>query len=271
MAKRERKSQQQNAALAVGEKTTTADVAREIERLREELAELERVNRLKDQYLSVAAHELSTPLTAIKAYVEALSENWADPSFTQGPEFLGVLQRESTRLIRIVDRTLQISRLTSRSQMVRRSSVDLKRLVHEVSVSLRPVLQERDVDLNVQVAADLPLIDADRDLLEQVLINLLDNAVKFSPPGRTVHLQARVCPNCVEVEVRDQGYGIAPEELKRVFDPYFRSGDERIGCERGTGLGLAIVKTIVEQHGGRVWVVSEIDCGTTFRFSLPQA
>ncbi len=108
-------------------------------------------------------------------------------------------------------------------------------------------------------------------MLEQVLINLVDNAVKFSPPRSTVFLRARQGPDCVEIEIQDQGFGIAPDELKRVFDPYFRSSDDRVGAERGTGLGLAIVKTIVEQHGGRVWVESEIDQGTTFRFSLPRA
>jgi len=269
MAKRTRK--RPTGGLAIGRREVSQkDIQREIERLREELAEMQRVARLKDQYLSVAAHELSTPLTAIKAYIEALSENYGDPEFKQGPEFLGVLQRETGRLIRTVDRTLQISRLTSRTKVVTRGKLELDRLLDDLQHSLRPVLQERDVTLSIEIPEDLQPIAADRDLLEQVLINLVDNAIKFSPRGSQVVLRAEARADCVEIEVRDEGFGIAAEEIKRVFDPYFRSGDTRVDGERGTGLGLAIVRTIVEQHGGRIWVKSEVDRGTAFRFSLPQ-
>jgi len=123
----------------------------------------------------------------------------------------------------------------------------------------------------VDLKADLPLVAADVDLMGQVLFNLVHNAVKFSPPGRTVRLAAVAASGFVEVEVGDQGYGIVPEELGRVFEPYFRSGDGRVERERGTGLGLSIVKTIVEQHGGRIWVESEPQRGTSFRFTLPKA
>lgn len=271
MSKRTRKSRS-NGGLAIGPRKVSArDIQREIERLREQLAETQRVTRLKDEYLSVAAHELSTPLTSIKAYLEALAENYGNPDFKQGAEFLKVLQRETARLIRTVERTLQISRLTSRKTIVRRTRLDLTQLVDDLEHSLQPVLTERDITIVVEVPDALPSIEADRDLLEQVLINLVDNAVKFSDCHSTVFLRARVCPDCIEIEVQDHGFGIAPEEVTRVFDPYFRSADDRVHGERGTGLGLAIVKTIVEQHGGRIWVESEIDQGTTFRFSLPQA
>lgn len=242
----------------------------ELQQLREQLDELRRLNRLKDQCLSMAAHELATPLTAIRAYIEALAENYGEPDFTQGPEFLKVLQRETERLIRVVDRTLQLSRLTSRSQLMHRVRLDLRQLVEEVADSMRPVLSERAVTLEVQVPEGLAPVDADRDLLEQVLINLVDNAMKFSPRGSTVLLRVSLLPHSVEIEVRDHGYGIAAQELSRIFDPYFRSSDGRIGSERGIGLGLAIVKTIVEQHDGHVFVTSEVDRGTSFRFALPQ-
>ncbi|MFQ5599090.1 MAG: sensor histidine kinase [Candidatus Krumholzibacteriia bacterium] len=271
MEKRDRKTQHADGALAVGSpQTSSSPHVQEIERLREELEELRHAARLKDQYLSVATHELSTPLTAIKAYIDALSENYGDPGFTQGPDFLQVLERETARLICIVERTLQFSRLTSGTQMVRCTQLDFSELVEEIVDSLRPVLQERVMTLEAQVPADLPPLDADRDLLKQVLINLVHNAVKFSPSGRSVLLRVDVHPGVVEIEVRDNGYGIVPEELQRIFDPYFRSLDDRVKGERGTGLGLAIVKTIVEQHGGRIWVESELDRGTAFRFSLPQ-
>ena len=269
MTRRERKGASSDAAVAESARAgNPADVRREIERLRSELAELQRVNRLKDQVLSVAAHELATPLTAIKAYAETLQEHWGEPGFEQGPEFLGVLQRESARLMRIVDRTLQLSRLTSVTQTLQRRPLALSEVVHEVVATLRPVYRERGVLLDVHVAEGLRLC-ADRDLLGQVLINLLDNAVKFSPRGSSVVLRAQASAQALHIEVRDQGFGIAAEELQRIFDPYFRSRDERIGHSRGIGLGLALVKTVVEQHGGRIEVESQIDRGTVFRFSMP--
>jgi signal transduction histidine kinase len=269
MSRRERKGNPNQGGVAVPEPART-EVMREVERLRRDLAEIRRLNRLKDQVLSVAAHELATPLTSIKAYVETLVENYGAPDFSEGEEFLKVLQRETARLLRIVERTLQISRLTSSSQIIERRPVDVGELVAEIAESLRPVLQERQVLLELHVPLSLPRVSADRDLLEQVLINLLDNAAKFSPRGRVVSLRVTSSSGIVEVEVRDQGFGIARDELQHVFDPYFRSRDDRVGRERGTGLGLAIVKTVIEQHGGHIGVESEIDRGTTVRFSLPQ-
>lgn len=271
MSKRSRKTRP-NGGLAVGPREVSArDIQREIERLRQELAEMQRLARLKDQYLSVAAHELSTPLTAIKAYIEALSENYGNPEFDQGREFLDVLKRETERLIRTVDRTLQISRLSSRGKPVQRAQLHLPTLFEDLRNALFPMLDTHQVTLEPELPDDLPPVQADRDLLEQVLINLIDNAVKFSPQDSTVFVRARRAEDGIEIEVEDQGFGIAPTEMKRVFDPYFRSSDERVDRKRGTGLGLAIVKTIVEQHGGRVWVESAVDTGTIFRFSIPKA
>jgi two-component system phosphate regulon sensor histidine kinase PhoR len=242
-----------------------------IEDLRAEIEALRQACRLKDQYLSVATHELSAPLSAMKAYIEALLEHHADPGFTQTGEFLRVLEKETGRLIRVVDRTLEISRLTWRGARIRLEPTRLVDVVHELLPSVQPVLVERSMTLDVDLPADLPLVAADTDLLNQVFLNLIHNAIKFSPPGRVVRVAAVVHPAGVEVEVTDQGWGIVPEELGRVFEPYFRSGDGRVERERGTGLGLSIVKTIVEQHGGRIWVESEPQRGTSFRFTLPKA
>jgi signal transduction histidine kinase len=243
----------------------------ELRDLRAEVGELRRVARLKDQCLAVATHELAAPLTAMKAYIEALSEHYGEPSFTHGPEFLDVLGREMDRLIRVVERTLEISRLASnRSAMLQRQAMSIAEVVKEVAATLRPILDERRIALDVQVAPALARVHGDRDLVKQVVINLVHNAAKFSPPGRAVRVRAVETSDAVEVEVRDEGFGIAPEELGRIFEPFYRSSDERVERQRGTGLGLTIVKAIVEKHDGRVVVESEPDRGTTFRFTLPK-
>lgn len=236
--------------------------------LQAELEALREACRLKDQYLSVATHELSTPLAAMKAYIEALLDHHDDPSFTQTDEFLQVLARETDRLIRLVDRTLEISRLTARGRL-QREAVDLADLMADILPSLQPALEERRARLAVQLAAGLEPVRADRDLLQQVLLNLIHNALKFSPSGGAVTVAAVPVAGGTQIEVRDQGYGIQPEELASVFEPYFRSSDERVERERGTGLGLSIVKTIVQQHGGRIGVESAPDRGTVFRFTIP--
>ncbi len=271
MTQRERKGNADPALAVDSHVLAAADMRVEIERLRRELDELQRTNRLKDHCLSVAAHELATPLTAIQAYVETLQAKWNTPGFEQAPEFLQVLQHETARLIRTVERTLQVSRLTSANQTVQRLPLQLSQLVAAVADALRPVFRQRNVRLDVRVPETLPWISADRDLLEQVFINLLDNAVKFSPTACTVLVRASTSPGWVHVEVLDRGYGIAADEVQQIFDPYFRSRDDRVGRARGTGLGLALVKTVIEQHGGRIEVESALDRGTVFRLALPQA
>jgi two-component system phosphate regulon sensor histidine kinase PhoR len=256
--------QRDRDAVASAPGTATRSVAE----LRAEIDALRDTCRLKEQYLSVASHELSAPLAAMKAYIEALLDHHAEPGFTQTGEFLAILGRETDRLIRLVDRTLEISRLTTRDGL-QKEPVDLEDLLAEMLPPLQPSLEERGARLAVQLAPGLAPVCADRDLLLQVLLNLIHNALKFSPRGSTVVVAAVPAGSGVQIEVRDQGYGIGPDELENVFEPYFRSSDERVERERGTGLGLSIVKTIVQQHGGRIGVESAPDRGTVFRFDIP--
>ena len=245
--------------------STERSLQQENRRLRRELRQMRLSQRVSDEYLSVVTHELATPLTAIKAYVEALIMHQDDPAFTQGREFLRVLDRETSRLIRLVDRTQQISRLTSGKQTVHSGHVQLQELVEETTDALRPILEQRGVEF----VADLPAVAADRDLCKQLLINLVHNAIKFSPEQGKVFLQADVNQNHAEVRISDEGCGVRSEDRERIFEPFFRSASTPSEVERGSGLGLAIARTIVEQHGGRITVDSEVGKGTSFRFTLP--
>jgi signal transduction histidine kinase len=244
----------------------------EVRELTAEVASLRQACRLKDEHLSIATHELSAPLAAMKAYVEALLEHYDDPTFDQTGEFLEVLDRETDRLIRLVERTLEISRLTWRGTGLQRQPTPLADLVAEVVPSLQPLLEERRIRLAVVLPSGLPAVSVDRDLVKQVLLNLIHNAIKFSPECCPVTVTAAAAgEDEVAVEVCDEGYGVAGDEIQRLFEPYFRSSDERVERQRGTGLGLSIVKTIVESHGGRIEVRSQLERGTTFRFTLPRA
>jgi len=240
----------------------------EVRELRAEVDSMQRTARLKEESFCVMTHELSAPLAGMKAYVETLLENYGDPSFAEGVEFLGVLDREISRLARVVERTLEIARLSRQGTGLRLEPVRLEELLSEVRAALQPALTARQMAFEVHIDAAVPVIAADPDLLKQVFLNLLQNAVKFSPPGSRVGVRAVRKGDNVCIEVSDEGYGIAPHDLEQVFEPWFRSADERVARERGTGLGLAIVKTIVEQHGSRIEVESTRDRGTTFRFGL---
>lgn len=248
-----------------------ASDAASLQAFRLEVEALRAAIALKDRSLGMASHELLAPLAAMKAYVEALIENHGDPAFVETGEFLAVLDQETSRLIRIVERVLDSARLGGGTEL-RLQPVLLADLVRETLRGLAPLLDERAMRLELDVAVDLPVVHVDRDLLRQVLVNLIHNAIKFSAPGRRIWILAREkTPTEVEIEVRDEGFGIVPEEIDRIFDAYFRSGDDRVERQRGAGLGLAIVKAIIEQHGGGIAVESKPDYGTTFRFTIPQA
>lgn len=256
--------------LALRERASREDLLLEIDRLRAELLDVKRVSRLKDEQLSMASHELATPLTSLKAYVDALLENWGDPAFDKAHEFLLVLQRETARLTRVVERTLQAARGRAQAEGLQQTQFDICLLIADVSTALAPFLQERGIQLAMDAPDKLPPVVADRDLLGQVLINLVHNAAKFSSPGRTVDVRVEFTPGTFNLQIHDEGSGVDSDELGRVFDPYFRGRRQSTRMDEGTGLGLAIVKRIVEQHGGSIHVESVVDVGTSFFLSFPQ-
>jgi signal transduction histidine kinase len=238
-----------------------------IRRLERENGALENSNKLKMGYISHVSHELKTPLTSIKAYVESLDENINDPEFTEGRDFLGVISNETDRLIRLVNKVLDISKIEFGQRTLRRRLFDMHGLVTEVDTSMQPYLRDKNLLLLVDFPDSLPLVDGDEDLVKQVLINLIGNAVKFSPPGSRIFLGAEEEAVSIKITIRDEGVGIPADDIKNIFKQFYQVGND---SSEGVGLGLAIVKNIVEQHGGYVNVSSEINEGSTFAFTLPK-
>ncbi len=255
-------------AAAIEKSSLHESLERRIRDLERQLAAVEKMNVLKSEYVSHVSHELKTPLTAIKAYVETLVAHHGDPNFSQAPEFLDIVSRETDRLIRIVGDILDVSRIEFGQRPLHRQAVRVSELVDEVVRMLAPTFDERDVAIRVDIPASLPRMDADPDLMKQVLVNLLNNAVKYSPAGTTVTVRAEEAPVDVRITVEDEGIGIPADQLDSVFEKFFRVRDRR-GME-GVGLGLAIVRNIVEQHGGTITVESEEGRGTRFTFTVPR-
>jgi signal transduction histidine kinase len=243
---------------------------RKIRALQQQIEMLEKANALKSDFVNNVSHELRTPLTSIKAYVETLLGNVADPKFEHTGEFLDIVSKETERLIRIVNDILDVSKIEFGQRPLQRSVFALPELIDEVVSMLSPNLLSKDVSVEVCMPHTLPNIDADSDLLKQVFINLISNAVKYSPTGSKVKITASEEPVDIVVTVEDNGVGIPEDELAHVFDRYFRVRSIHTSQFEGAGLGLAIVKNIVEQHGGAIRVESQEGAGTRFIFSIPR-
>jgi K+-sensing histidine kinase KdpD len=238
-----------------------------IERLDRENEELKSSNKLKMNYLSHLSHELKTPLTSIKAYVESLVDHIDDVEFPEKKEFLGIISTETDRLIRMVNKVLDVSKIEFGNRTLKRKVFQLAPLVAEVESSMQPYLRDKKLRLVVTLPQGLPLVDGDEDLVKQVFINLIGNAIKFSPGGSRIFIEAVEDAVAVKVTVTDEGVGIPQEDLQNIFRQFYQV---RRGSGEGVGLGLAIVRNIVEQHGGYINVTSRLGEGSTFTFTLPK-
>ncbi len=255
--------------LAVDRIRTHTELEEKRRRLDEASTALRRMDESKSDLISVVSHELRTPLTAIKAYTETLLDNLDTPEFNMQEKFLGIVNEECDRLSRIVNDVLDLSRMESGRRRLKAEPLALNELLDEVEPTVTPELSLKRLHLIPALEKNLPQIEADPDLLKQVLVNLIHNAAKFSRPSTDVTVRAAKTGERMTIAVEDEGVGIAPDKLARVFERFYRiedSGAERIA---GTGLGLAIVKSVVELHGGTVRVESEVGKGSRFILELP--
>jgi signal transduction histidine kinase len=230
-------------------------------------AELQSLEQLRRDLVANVSHELKTPISALRAHLENLLDGVERPD----PETLQVMLAQSERLGRLVDQLLDLSRLESGDLPLEREPVELPPLVEQVLSEIQVARPDRRVELEDRVPADLPPVLADRERVHQVLFNLLDNAVRFTPPGGRVTVTASRHDGAVDVAVSDTGPGIAPEHLPRLFERFYRVDEARSRDDGGTGIGLTIARSVVEAHGGRIWAESELGRGATFTFELPAA
>jgi len=239
-------------------------------RLSEELAAVrsqEEANRLKAEVMSTLAHELRTPLTSIKGYSTMLLMEEASFSPEMQREFLKIIDQECNVLEDLIHDLLESSMIDAGFLRLELQPVRLPRLAREVVADF--MHRSEDHRFVVDFPGNFPLVEADPQRIIQVLRNLIDNAVKYSPDGGLVVIRGQVLGDEVVVSVADQGVGIAPEHLNRLFEKFFRV---KTGLGRhvvGTGLGLPISRAIVEGHGGRIWAESQVGQGTTLYFTIP--
>lgn len=232
-----------------------------------DITHVERLEKVRQEFLSNISHELRTPLTSIMAFVETLEDGAIDDT-ENNRRFLGVIRRNAERMHDLIADILELSMIESGTVSIETKQVRLRNLVEEVFTALSSQAMERDVALVNRIAADAKAT-ADPVRLEQMLTNLIDNAIKFNRTGGNVTLSAVESEEKVAISVADTGEGIQADHLPRVFERFYRADRGRSREVGGTGLGLAIVKHLARLHGGEVSVVSTPGQGTSFTIELP--
>jgi two-component system phosphate regulon sensor histidine kinase PhoR len=239
----------------------------------QDVSELRMLQRIRTEFIENLSHELRTPLSTVSLLTETLARE-ADQAPTRLPprmrERISKIEVEAGHLVQMVNELLDLTRIESGGQLQLVHLVDLGALARASTERLTLFAERQGVALRTDVAADLPRVRGDASRLEQVLVNLLHNAVKFSPDGGDVTIRVRVDGDDVVTSVEDHGIGIQKSAQPRIFERFYKVDRARVRGG-GTGLGLSIARHVVEAHGGRIWVVSEEGVGSTFSFAIPIA
>jgi two-component system phosphate regulon sensor histidine kinase PhoR len=227
-----------------------------------------KLSRMKTDFVSLVSHELRTPLTSIRMFIETLAlGRLKDPAQMQ--EVLQLLTRETERLSELIERVLDWARIESGRKEYQREPVRVEQLVETAVAAFRAQRLEGGMDLKVEVAEGLPWVEVDSHAVSGALLNLLQNAYKYSGQDKRIRLNARVAGKWVCLSVEDNGVGIAAKDRKRIFERFYRVDNLLTRKTEGSGLGLAITKRIIEAHGGRIKVDSEVGKGSRFTLQLP--
>jgi len=241
------------------------------------IARVDSSQRSQRDFVANVSHELKTPLTSIQGFAQAILDDTADTPAAR-KQAAQIIYNESARMHRMALDLLDLARLEAGTADLKMSAVDVGVLLRSIVEKFSPQAKNVGIDLQVNVLDNLPALHADGDRLAQVFTNLVDNALKFTPANGQVTLAAKKAGAEMEMSVTDSGLGVASEALSRLFDRFYqvdasrsRAGGETAAGRRGAGLGLAIVKEIVQAHGGKIAVRSEVGHGTTFTIQLPLA
>ncbi|GAB2716949.1 cell wall metabolism sensor histidine kinase WalK [Paenibacillus thermoaerophilus] len=234
----------------------------------QDVTEQEKLERSRREFVADVSHELRTPLTTIKSYLEALEDGALDdPALAH--KFVGVTRNETERMIRLVNDLLQLSRLDSRQWIVTKERTDIVDMLDEVADRFSVQTQNRNIRIHIQAESGVRYAWLDRDQIDQVLDNLVSNAVKYTPDGGTIRIAAGRRGDKLQVSVEDNGIGIPKKDLERIFERFYRVDKARSRGMGGTGLGLSIAREIIKAHGGTIEMESEVNKGTKVTFTIP--
>ncbi len=255
-----------NKTLEAEVKSKTSDMIRMNKELLLANERLKELDKLKSDFVSMVSHELKTPLAAMRTSAQVLNMGGAGEETKQ--EMMDIILRNIDRQTNLVNDLLDLSRIESGRMELKIGSVSLDSVIADSIESVKQAVSEKGIKLNVEIPEGISLVKGDREKLTQVVINLLNNAIKFTPRSGEISIKARELNGQVEVKVSDTGIGIPPEDLDKVFDKFYQVDSTLTREAGGTGLGLAICKGIIEAHNGHIWAESELGRGSTFIFRL---
>lgn len=235
------------------------------------------VDRMKSEFVANVSHELRTPLTSIKSFSEILLDDRDNISKDQEYRYLGIIDRETDRLTRLINNLLDLRKIERTEIPWHDEEIDIRGILRETVAEFTALASKSGLSLTCEADDEVPMVAADRDRIKQVLENLISNAIKFSDNGGEVRTsvkasdrpESKAGPDCVIVSIADKGIGVSPEDHGRIFARFQQADGSTTRKKGGTGLGLAICKEIVEHYGGKIWVESEAGKGSTFSFSIP--
>jgi signal transduction histidine kinase len=231
--------------------------------------ELIKQDAIKTTFFNISSHELKTPLSSIKGYTQMLIKEQFGTINEQQKEVLDILKRNTDHLDHLINNCLSLVQLQAGVMKFLTEKTPIKHLIKDTMDLMYPVAGSKKIKINVQLTERLPLLSIDVIRVKQVLINIIENAIKFSPEGTSINITVKKKNEYIMFEIQDFGLGIPKNEQEKIFDMFFRSESTRNKNIKGTGLGLPISKAIVEAHGGRIWVDSKLNKGSTFSFTLP--
>lgn len=235
-----------------------------------DITELKRLEDIRKEFVANVSHELRTPISSIKGYAETLIDGKVQDAGTV-KEFLGIIHQNSERLANLINDLLDLAGIESGKMKMDLSASEARPVIDKCLNILDKAIKDKSIKIKMDVPADLPKILVDHKRISQVFLNLLDNAVKYTPEGGAIAVTADTLPKAVKFNITDTGIGIPEKDLPRIFERFYRVDKARSRELGGTGLGLSIVKHIVQAHGGDVWVQSVPDRGSTFSFTVPKA
>ncbi|NOR15750.1 MAG: hypothetical protein GQ544_08600 [Candidatus Aminicenantes bacterium] len=234
----------------------------------QDISREQELTRMKSEFISNVTHEIKTPIATIRSLAENVSEGWVS-SIDKQQDYFGLIARESERLGHLVENTLDFSRIETGSKRYIMDPGSLQEVIIKTVERFRLLSEGQGVKINAEINDNLPAVFMDKVAMGQAILNLLDNAAKYSPEEKVISLVADTEGDTVKIVVADKGMGISRKDISRVFDKFYRSEASSNGRITGSGIGLTLVKDIVESHGGTVTVDSEINNGSTFTIRIP--
>ncbi|KFN38179.1 histidine kinase [Smithella sp. F21] len=232
--------------------------------------ELKRVARVKSEFLANMSHELRTPLNSINGFSEVLYDETFGPLNEKQKKYVNNVLTSGKHLLLLINQILDMAKVEAGKMKLAISLISMKNLLNEISLLLADMISKKKIEMVIEIAENLPDIEADELKVKEIIYNLLSNAVKFTPEGNKIGMRAMKIDSGVEILVWDTGVGIAPENMGKIFEGFFRVDTPYSRVTEGTGLGLPLSRKLVELHGGKLSAESEgLNCGTSVRFTLP--